>query len=326
MRASTILLCLVLGACGDDDEGVITADANGDAPDGAAGPDSSLTAQQQRGRYLVDNVALCADCHGARLPDGSPDPAGYLAGWSCFVDSDAADGLGCLSSRNLTNHENGLANRSDQEIKDMFQHGMRPNDVLLYPVMPYWLFGNITADDADAIVAYLRTVPGNANMPAANEAPWLDATRPVAAVPTFDMALVPPSSDASTENGRYLTANVGTCMLCHTQDDNQPIATYPIDDSKLFAGGRVFAIGGPFGNVETWNLTQHATGLAGWTAPQIVTVLKTGVAPDGTMVCPPMPGGTAFAGLSDADAMDIANYILSLPGENNMITADCTPP
>src|SRR5688572_21171090 len=176
-RVACLILSLSLAACSGDDENVPAADAPPMTADGPITPDGPTvdagpTAQQQRGRYLVDHVALCGDCHTPRNLDGSPDLANYLAGASCFIDVDpATSGVGCLSSRNLTNGAAGLMNRTDQEIKDMFQGGTRPNDAHLFSVMPYWLFANLTTEDADAIVAYLRTVPANANAPAANEAP-----------------------------------------------------------------------------------------------------------------------------------------------------------
>src|SRR3954465_1183456 len=76
-----------------------------------------------RGQYLVDHVAACPDCHTPRNEMGAPIPEQYLAGADCFVRLENGD---CLGSRNLTNHETGLANRTDAEIKRMIQDGVRP--------------------------------------------------------------------------------------------------------------------------------------------------------------------------------------------------------
>jgi len=50
-----------------------------------------------------------------------------------------------------------------------------------------------------------------------------------------------------------------------------------------------------------------------------VRVLKEGVTPDDKPVCPPMPSGPmgSFARLTDDDALDIANYLLTLPPIEN---------
>src|SRR4051794_35115437 len=63
------------------------AAAEGGAADKAAGdaPGVVLTPVQERGRYLVENVIACSDCHTPRKPDGSPDMSMYLAGNKEFV-------------------------------------------------------------------------------------------------------------------------------------------------------------------------------------------------------------------------------------------------
>src|SRR5215468_1835773 len=79
----------------------------------------------ERGRYLVDTVALCNDCHTPRNADGSFDKTNrYLAGVECLIDVDPEPGKGCLNSRNLTSDATGLKSRTDVQIKAMFQDGV----------------------------------------------------------------------------------------------------------------------------------------------------------------------------------------------------------
>ena len=47
----------------------------------------------------------------------------YLAGNPTFIPLPNGD---ALPTRNLTNDATGLKNRTDAEIKNMFQNGMRP--------------------------------------------------------------------------------------------------------------------------------------------------------------------------------------------------------
>src|SRR5579863_817770 len=134
------------------------AGSAGGAAGGAAGG-TVLTAKQARGEYLVDAVNACGDCHTPQTATG-PDLTHYLAGNATFIQLPTGD---ALPTRNLTNDPTGLMNRTDDEIKNMFQNGVRPTATgsdALNPVMPYYVFHNMDADDADAIVAYLRTVPG----------------------------------------------------------------------------------------------------------------------------------------------------------------------
>lgn len=314
-------------ACGDNKTGAGT-DATNNGGDGSTTGDAGDDPQVARGKYLVDHVAVCSDCHTPRNMDGSPDLARYMAGAECFIDAlPMMTGAGCLHTRNLTNHPTGLMNRSDAEIKDMFLNGVRPNGSFLVPVMPYYVYHNMDAADADAIVAYLRTIPGVDHAVPANEAPFDNVP---AAAPALTEAEIPmPTTvNEATMNGRYLATKAGLCMECHTEH-NPPGPGPVLNSAKAFGGGEVFPIGGPFGNVVSRNLTPHMTGLDGmWTQMDIVNALKLGVDKAGVGICPPMPVGpmAAYGGLTDADANDIAAYILALPPINNRVNTNCSPP
>ncbi len=347
-------------------------DANGDGIDAAVPLVASRVA---RGHYLVDHVFVCSGCHSPRVLGmidparylageecmyGSPivtadgGSAGADAGDggdarapdAAARDGSAPDGsardgsapeaqVGCLNSRNLTNDATGLRNFTDAEIKDMILNGVRPNGELLDPVMPYWEFHAMTDEDADAVVAYLRTVPGRDHRDKPSEAPWYPtsvAARPLDVAKVFAPLPTAPNYDALMR-GRYLATLA--CVGCHTPDayprGARATAPLPIDESRLFAGNGVFAaslyhfptfIFPPM--IYGQNLTQDPTGLAGYQVDDIVKGLKLGKAKDGSNVCPPMPSGKeGFAGLTDGDAHDVAEYILSLPGITNKRPEDC---
>ena len=106
----------------------------------------------------------------------------------------------------------------------------------------------------------------------------------------------------------------------------------PLDITKFFQGGEDFGsfFAGTF-NIHpvSLNLTSDpTTGLGDWMPGDIVTELKTGIDKDGNGICPPMPVGPlgAYGGLTDGDALDIANYIKSLPPAVNYIADMCTFP
>lgn len=83
---------------------------------------------------------------------------------------------------------------------------------------------------------------------------------------------------------------------------------------------------GPTGGSGGNAITPDTTGLAGWTPDNIVTVLHQGVDKDGHSICPPMPVGPqgAFGGMSSIDALDIANYLLSIAPKVNDVPK-CEP-
>lgn len=286
-----------------------------------------------RGLYLVDHLGVCDDCHTPRK-DGAFDLTRKLAGIPCFIDESPNDPTrGCLATRNLTNHETGLKNRTDQEIKDMFLSGIRPDGTVLHPFMPYYVYGNMTDDDANAIVAYLRTVPGVDHMVGPSQAPF---TPPAMPAPRWPDAAIPrPRPDypnqAAAMRGRYLAGNIGICMECHTaRRDGVPAVDRAFQGKNEF---RSAAFNLPPGFPEVIyapNLTPHATGILGYTVEDIVAVLKEAKDPNqgGSPLCPPMPAGpmAAYGGLTDGDAKDIAHYLLSIPPVENVIPGDCQPP
>lgn len=341
-----LMLAFAVGACGDDDDVPSPRDGGSDAATDAgkdSGQDSgsdddagSAAAEVARGKYLVDHIAVCGDCHTPRKPDGSPDQSKLLSGVDCFIDADPTNAdFGCLSARNLTHHATGLKNRSDEEIKNMFLKGERPvgsgdEPTALHPIMPYWVLGNMSEADADAIVAYLRTVPGVDHRVTAPQAPFL-VTEPA---PRFPAAKIPEPAAGYADReaalrGRYLAGNIGICMECHTERNEMGM---PLID-KAFQGGEAFmrdALGLPPifpATIYSANITPHATGIEGWSVADIVAALKQGEDKDqgGAPLCPPMPSGPmgAFGGMTDADARDIAHYLLSIPPGDNMIPADC---
>ena len=326
MRKALLLLvvCLAFG-CGDDLRPPEPA-----APD--AGEDPLIT----RGRYLVNDVSQCPFCHTPRRSDGMPDPTRFLAGVDCFFDAVPDDDeAGCLNSRNLTNHPTGLANASDEEIKDAFLNGIGTDGRNLLPIMPYWVFHNMTDEDASSIVAYLRTLPPVQHMTPPNQPPFTEPPG-VAAPIDPDVIPMPTGAVADTESalrGRYLTSMASVCVDCHTPE-TEP-GSFMFDFSKIFGGNRAFpapVFGYPVPPypdvIFTSNLTPDATGLEGYDQADIIKVMKEGLDPDGKGICAPTHSGPSspYAGLTDEDVADIANYILSLPPVENMVVADCEGP
>jgi mono/diheme cytochrome c family protein len=308
---------------------------DGSAPDGSDGPTGdgppALTAVQARGKYLVDHVIACPECHTPRLQNGALDMSKYMAGdTNCFVKLPNND---CIYARNLTPDNTGLGTRTPAEIKKMFMEGLRPpaaGGEPLHPIMPYYVFGNMDGDDADAIVAYLQVIP-----PVAQTIPLKGASFQVAmAAPPIDMAAVPePAGDydnpAAATRGRYLATQVGLCVECHTPHlMGGATALY---ETKYFHGGESFDIPtGPMMMItaRSKNLTPDTTGLGTWTVDDIVKVLKEGKDKMNMGICPPMPVGPmgAYGGLTTQDARDIAHYLKSIPPATSTIMDMCSFP
>lgn len=286
-----------------------------------------------RGEYLVSHAAACAACHSPRRPDRSIDRDRWLSGIDCMIDAAPNDPhAGCLSTRNLTNHETGLKNRTDLEIKNMFMRGVRPDGRALHPFMPYQTFANMRERDADAIVAYLRTVKGVDHQVRRNQPPYLAPEQPAPPIP--QAAIPEPRADYTNREaalrGRYLAAEIGTCVTCHTPND----ANGALDLARVFQGGATWSreLMGlpPFfpAVIYSANLTPHRTGIAEYSVADVVRAVKFGEDKNqgGERLCPPMPAGPkgTFGGIADADAADIGHYLLSIPAVEHVIPQDCS--
>src|SRR4029079_15554247 len=160
-----VWMMVVAAGCGDDHKA---------KPD--AVPVDASVDLVARGRNIMNVTGACTFCHTPLSPDGTRDLTRLLSGVDCLfdLDTDPLIGFGCLSSRNLTNDPTGLMNHCDSEIKNAFQNGHRTDGKTLTPVMPYWVFHNMTDLDASAVVAYMRTIPGVNHTVPPNEEPWLD--------------------------------------------------------------------------------------------------------------------------------------------------------
>jgi mono/diheme cytochrome c family protein len=296
------------GAAGQAAGGVAGASAGGAAGSagGAGGGADPLVA---RGEYLAKNVLGCAGCH-------TPQGGASFSGTDCFVNSNGS----CLSSANLTNDDTGLKNLSKQQIEDAFRLGKYPNDPTkyLFANMPYYQFANVSDNDADAIVAYLRTLPAVAHAVQANTAPYnVRPTSPENAAVSPN-TLPAASPVAGPTNGKYLATLV--CVNCHTVDLASSTPKI-IDASKAFQGGRsvTTTVNGNSKTLQSANLTPDASGLMSWNITQVANAITMAKDKNGVALC----GMRALANMTPSDASDIASYLLAIPPVANTITMTC---
>jgi mono/diheme cytochrome c family protein len=145
----------------------------------ARGADASRI---ERGRYLVV-LGGCTDCHTPGHLLGKPDLARELGGSEVGFE---IPGLGVFYGPNLTpDKDTGLGTWSEAEIVKAIQTGVRPDGRGLVPVMPWAAFAKLTKADAEAIAAYLESLP-----PVRNKVPgpFGEGQTPT----SFVMKVVPP--------------------------------------------------------------------------------------------------------------------------------------
>lgn len=259
-----------------------------------------LTAQAEtlveRGRYIVEVIGACGNCHTPQGPDG-PDESRHLAGGTPIEEP----GMYAVP-RNITpDRETGIGAWSDADIVRAIREGVRPDGRVLGPPMPFGLYRHISDQDVAAIVAYLRTVKPVSNTPEPSryEFPVPDSWGPpVGSVPE-------PDRDDPVAYGAYLAGPLGHCIECHSTPDAHGV---PDLENALGAGGMLFH--GPWGVSASRNITP--TGLSGRSDTEIRQIITTGVRADGSRLLPPM-GVSYYAGLTGEDLDALVAYLRSLP-------------
>ncbi len=116
-------------------------------------PDSAKTAEINRGAYLVEGPAHCAECHSGRNALGGIIADQRMAG------GPAPDGKGWIP--NITPHANGLAKWSDKDLVYLFETGSTPDNDVVGSSMADVIqnTAKLTPEDRKAMAAYLKSLP-----------------------------------------------------------------------------------------------------------------------------------------------------------------------
>jgi len=113
-----------------------------------------------RGRYLVEHVSLCGDCHTPRNFIGAPKRSLYLAGANKTIGL-----LGEEVSNITPDKETGIGDWKREDIVELLMSGTKPDldnvQGLMYEVIQGTPHGykDMTKEDALAIADYLKSVP-----------------------------------------------------------------------------------------------------------------------------------------------------------------------
>ena len=122
---------------------------------------AAADSQVERGKYLV-TIGGCNDCHTPGSFLGKPDMTRVLGGSDVGF---AIPGVGVFVGRNLTpDKQAGLGGWTDEEIITAMTKGKRPDGRELAPIMPWRALASLTSEDAQAIVAYLKSLTPVNNM------------------------------------------------------------------------------------------------------------------------------------------------------------------
>ncbi len=250
----------------------------------------------QRGAYLA-RAGNCQACHSER---GAPPWSGGRGIQTPF---------GTVYSGNLTpDPATGLGAWSNEDFWQALHHGRSRDGRLLYPAFPYTSYTRVTRADADALFAYLRSLPPVTRAATPHALRWPYGTQ--AALAAWRALYFEPAGGAAGlaegERGAYLVQALGHCSACHTARN----ALGASDRSLDLGGGAI-----PMQNWYAPALTSPLeAGVAHWSPAEVATLLKTGVAPRGSVTGPMAEvvlHSTQY--LSDADLGAMAAFLRALP-------------
>jgi mono/diheme cytochrome c family protein len=123
----------------------------------APSPAEPPKSPSERGRYLVDHVSLCGDCHAPRNFIGVSNRSLYLAG--------AGEKIGPLGEAvpNITpDKETGIGEWKREDVAELLLTGTKPDLDNVQGLMAEVIqqgYKNMTKADALAIADYLKSIP-----------------------------------------------------------------------------------------------------------------------------------------------------------------------
>lgn len=252
-----------------------------------------------KGQYLTV-AGDCAGCH--TMQGGQP----YAGGGSI------ATPFGDIPVPNITpDRETGLGDWSFADFWRALHAGKGRQGELLYPAFSYTSYTKVHRDDALAIFAYLQSLPPVHRTSRASTLTFPYSVRKSLlawrALYFREGVFEPdPAQSPQWNRGAYLVQGVGHCNECHAARN----ALGGTSQDTHLTGGRI--------PMQSWYAPDLSTrvhgGLHGWSAQDIVDLLKTGQSAKGAAFGP-MTDVVAKSTqhLSDADLHAIATYLQSLP-------------
>ena len=260
---------------------------------GAASAETLL----ERGKYLMNGIVACGNCHTPGSLLGRSERGREMAGGHKWEEPPFTT----YASNITPDKGTGIGNWTDEQIFTSLREGKRPDGSIIGPPMSGELYARISDRDVRAIIAYLRQVkPLNNFVPRGTyRIPLPPAWGPKKSVPEV-------SREDKVKYGEYLAGPLGHCVECHT-----PMVKGRRDYKNQFGAGG-FLLDGPWGKSYSANITPDPeTGLGKWSDRQIKTAIATGYRANGDKMNPPM-GYHFYENISREDLDAIVAYLRTL--------------
>ena len=259
----------------------------------------------RRGEALA-RAGNCMACHAA--PDGTPFAGGR----------GVQTPFGVVYASNLTpDPATGLGAWSANDFWRALHQGRSRDGRRLSPAFPYPNYTRLTREDADALYAFLRTVPPAVRPQPAHAMRFPYGSQAALAVwqALFFRPGAPPDTpgqgvqggqDLQWQRGRYLVEGLGHCTACHSSRHALGGPAW----GGAYAGSLM-----PDGRWYAPSLADPAeAGVQDWPRDEVVRLLKTGVSARATVSGPMaevVHASTQY--LSDPDLQAMAHFLATIP-------------
>ena len=260
----------------------------------------------ERGNYLVNHVTLCLTCHSQRNWEVFSGP--IIPGTEGMGGQKFEEGIpGTVYAGNIT--PSGIGEWTNGELLRAITTGVTKDNRVLFPVMPYPEYHNLTMEDLYSIISYIRTLE-----PIVHEVPVSSINFPMNLI----IKTIPPESykpltslneSNSIEYGKYLVT-ITACKNCHT-----PMENGKFNNELAFAGGTQYSVNRII--VKSANITPDIeTGIGRWTKDDFIKRFKqyenAAINTKPGEFNTPMPW-TLLAGMKTQDLSAIYDYLKTVP-------------
>ena len=271
------------------------------------------------GKKLAEGIMACGSCHTTGSFEGDPQQDMYLAG-----DVEYGKFEGKIAVPNITpDRETGIGAWTDGELIRAITKGLSRDNRILLPTMPWANFGAaLTDEEAQALVAYLRTEPE----PVRHEVEATDLTMLMSFFTLTGLAYntyakdpfytdYEPNLETAEGRGKRL-AYLGACVDCHVYAPK-----YEPQFGSL-AGGLIVDVPG-IPAVFCSNLTPDIeTGIGSFSDEELYDAIKYGKRlrplPATEMVRWPMMARITYhTSLTDDEISDLTAFLRSQPPVRN---------
>ena len=270
----------------------------------------------ERGKYLVEHVTNCIDCHSKRDYSKLSGPvAAGTEGMGGEAFTEEMGFPGNIVPANIT--PAGIGNYTDGELLRAITQGIAKDGRALFPLMPYPNFGKMDKEDIYSIIAYIRTLKPIENKTAETKLKF-PLNFIVKTIPAKNVFGTKPDKTDMVKYGQYLVQSSG-CADCHT-----PMVKGEPVPGKEFAGG--FSVNLTPTNISTTaNITPDPeTGIGKLSKEDFLNKFRAFRNPSAFVTVQPDQFQTfmpwqLFSGMTDEDLGAIYEYLRTIKPVNNKV-------